>query len=646
MRKTCLALLSLVLFGPATAAPASSAESPVPVTPKPPVVTGRVVDEEGKPLAGVEVWLRTNQGRQENPLPATVSGPDGTFSFFGLGLSSGSYLAACPAGRVEEVHFLVGDLARPIELRLRRATRISGRVLDPEGRPVPGALVSAQHAGWYDDQIITYCGGHPQYRIEGTDAAGRFDFDQLEPGWFEVRAADARPKVVRVRGDAGRRSDEIEFVLPSARVSLEGQVLDAAGQPVEGATVRVLGTVQTDATGAYRFTGLRPGKTLIQVRHPAAGWLDEEIELAGDTRHDLRLPPLAQVTGRITGSNGAPVTEPSLTFDFNSFEVDEDGRFQAAVPRGERQLRVETRDWVTVERRIVAGDEPLDLEIRLVHPGSITGRLTGLPPGEYGIIHLNDHLVNLLATPGTDAQGNYTFPWVVPGDWTLTASDVLGRTVEARIHVEEGGKAQAEDIRFPPLPAVRGRVLDAAGLPVAEVMLTFRQGAVEKKVWTGHHATFETGLTAGTWNVQAERPGSAPAFATLTVGDAPAEVPDLRLARPVTLTGRVHGLPPGDFPWCVWAESADGWKRLGRGDQEQRYFISDLGPGTWKVTAQGEDAKASAVVRILPDDTEVTVDLELEAPSSRSAVPVALQALRGQVEQGRGDNVEHEPDQD
>ena len=635
MKALCIVLLSLLLFSPTTAASAALPESPAPMTPKPPLITGRVVDDEGKPLAGVEVWLRTNRGRQENPPPAVVSGPDGTFSLLGLDLSSGSYLAACPTGRIQAVHFLLADVERPIELRLRRATRISGRVLDPEGSPVPGALVTAQRAGWSDDQIITYCGGHPQYRIEGTDAAGRFDFDQLEPGWFAVRATDARPDVVRVRGEAGRSPREIEFVLSSARVSLEGRVLDAAGQPVEGASVGVLGQVQTDSTGAYRFTGLRPGKRLIQVRHPTAGWLDEEIELAGDTRHDLRLPPLAQVTGRITGSNGAPVTAPRLTFDYNSFEVAEDGRFQAAVPRGERQLRVEAREWVTVERKIVAGDEPLDLEIRLVHPGSITGRLTGLPPGERGIIHLNDHPVHLLMNPGTDAQGNYTFSLVVPGDWTLLASDVLGRAVESRVHVEEGGRTQAEDIRFPPLPAVHGRVLDAAGLPITEVMLTFRQGALEKKVWTGHQAAFETGLTAGTWNVQAERPGSAPAFATLTVGDAAVEVPDLRLGRPVTLTGRVHGLEPGDFQWCVWAESTDGvWKRPARGDQEQRYFISDLGAGIWNVRARGEDGEASAIVRILPGDTEVTLDLEMEAPS-RSEVPIPLQA------EARSEDVRH-----
>ena len=64
------------------------------------------------------------------------------------------------------------------------------------------------------------------------------------------------------------------------------------------------------------------------------------------------------------------------------------------------------------------------------------------------------------------------------------------------------------------------------------------------------------------------------------------------------------------------------------------------------MTAQGNKAEASTDVRILPGDTEVTVDLELEVPSSRSAVPVALQAPRGQVEQDRGENVEHEPDQD
>ncbi|HEX3130052.1 MAG TPA: carboxypeptidase-like regulatory domain-containing protein [Thermoanaerobaculia bacterium] len=588
---------------------------------KPPVITGRVVDDEGTPLAGVEVWLRTVQGRPVNPSPAVVSGPDGTFSIPGSGLSSGSYLAACPAGRIEAVHFLQGDIQKPVELRLRRATRISGRVLDPQGRPAPGVLVTVVLAGWSDDQIISYCGSHPKYQLKATDDAGRFDFDQLESGWFEVRVVDALPEVARVRREAGRDPGEIEFVLSYARASLEGRVLDAAGQPVEGASVGVLGTVQTDATGAYRFTGLRPGKFLIHVRHPTAGWLYEDIALAGDTRHDLRLPPLVPITGRIVGSNGAPVTKPSLTFDSFPFEVEEDGRFQAAVPRGERHLGVQADGWVTVERKIDAGDEPLDLEIGMVHPGSVTARITGLPPGERGIIHLNDHSLDLLVNPGTDAEGHYTFPWVTPGDWTLTASDALGRTVEGHVHVGEGETVRAEDIQFPPLPAVHGRVLDAEGRPLFGVMLTFRQGTLEKRVWT-ESQEFTTTLSAGAWNIQAQaqRWVSAPAFATLIVGDAPVEMPDLRLGRPVTLSGRIHGLKPGDMQWAVWAESEEGgWNHPAQVDQEQRYVISDLGPGTWKVIAQGEKGEASAVVRILPDDTEVTMDLEMDAPSRSAA---------------------------
>ncbi len=600
------ALATFLLF---TAASRIFAEAP----PRLPLITGRVIDAAGHPLAGVEVWLRSNRG-QKIPSPMMMSGPDGSFSFLGFGLSSDTwYLAACPAGRIQAVHWLTGDLTAPVELRLHAAARITGRVVDPKGSPVPGAHVSAYYAGWAEDVIISYCGGHPRIRHGATDAEGRFDFDQLEPGWFEVRASRALPEVARVQGEAGRTSREIEFVVPAARVSLDVRVLDAAGEPVEGASVHAYDRVAvTDATGAYRFA-VPPGKVPIQVRHPTAGWLYEEIEVAADVRHDVRLPPLTQITGRIVGSNGAPVTEPDAAIDYVlSLEVGDDGRFQAAVPQGERRLRIDARGWVVEDRRIIVGDEPLDLEIRLMRPGSLTGRLAGLPPGELGIIHLKDGPEEIPWTPGTDQQGRYEFSWVAPGDWMLVASDVLGRSLERRIHVGEGEKLAAEDFQFPPLPEVRGRVLDAEGLPAAGVLLTFQQGAAEKKVWTALH-TFVTGLTAGTWHVQAERQGSGPAFATITVADAPVEVPDLRLGRSVAVTGRVLGLEPGDMQWAVWAEREEGgWKRTASAEQEQRYRISGLGPGIWKVIAKGREGEASALLRILPGDTLVTLDLEME----------------------------------
>src|SRR5215210_7638681 len=318
----CLAVLGLL-------APASRAQEETGVSTEDMELTGRVVDSEGRPLAGVEIW-RPAEG--PGNVLAAVSGPDGSFTYPFDGVFP---LSACPPGWLPDESPAKGEEPEGFQIRLRPATRIAGRVVDASGEPVEGVQVQAWLAG-IDRGCAAYvhtgCPGPADSRTGDTDADGRFAFESLEPGWYEVRLSDDSSLVERRLGEAGQSAGEIAFVLSERLVPLEGRVVDADGAPVAGARVSVSGDrpdaeARTGTDGGYRFPRVLPGRQRLEVRHADFGLVVEMVEMAGArTRFDVHMPRATVVEGRILGRDGSPVAAPSLQVDREPVEVDVEGR--------------------------------------------------------------------------------------------------------------------------------------------------------------------------------------------------------------------------------------------------------------------------------------------------------------------------------
>lgn len=590
-----------------------------------PDVTGRVVDTEGRPIPGVKIWTwQTEEDRRQGrePQPLAITGPDGTFVAHGV--QPFSRVAVCPMGWVYEKKQLMGRPPfPPIELRLRKATRISGRVVDKSGEPVAGVTVWARlegsDGGCIRQGALPPCENSYEPRSGITDAEGRFVFESLEPGWFEISVAEPEEgehQIVRRQGAAGRGIEGVEFVLARKSVPVEGRVFDADGAPVIGAQVTLSRALPsrvttTDTSGNFNFSGVLSGENHLEVSHEEQGWIEKDLEIEDrPVLLDLQMPRRTLVQGRVLGPGGIPVKKVYLNVGERYIDVAADGSFRFTAPPGEHEILGDSFEpKATTRERFLARGKPVDLELRLVRPGTIKVRLMGLPPEEEGNVDLKNRPEGL--TFGLD-NGLHTLDGVPPGTWTLVASDANGRAFERRGEVREGEVTDVGEIHFPPLPTVRGRVLDPAGRPSAGAWVAFGQDDREIRAQTGADGTFSIWLREGTWLIRAEQEGFGPATAAVEPsGDEPVELQDLQLARLITVSGRVLGVAPEVVVARLQAKSEDGLGSIVIPvDRDNRFSSSNLWPGTWTLSTDVDGRPVSTTLRILPGTVEAQVDLD------------------------------------
>ena len=114
------------------------------VSAQPGAISGLVVDLEGRPVAGADVWAVARQER----FGPTRSGPDGRFRLAELKPDKPVTVWADAPGlaraRHDDVHIFPGkdrDLGR---LTLLPGTRMQGRIVDSRGKPLVGAGVQLE----------------------------------------------------------------------------------------------------------------------------------------------------------------------------------------------------------------------------------------------------------------------------------------------------------------------------------------------------------------------------------------------------------------------------------------------------------------------------------------------------------------------
>ena len=245
-------------------------------------VQGVVLDQDGKPVADHEVWLkRFHEGELKGFLPGGDlvntkgrTGADGRFRFDGV--ASGEWLVGTPNDprlgsamqNIEKLYASVAELVDTsaggiveVSLRTQKALGIRGVAVTPEGRPIKDAWILCRPSsdrGFFDGQ---------------SDAQGHFVVGPLMPGDYSLTASTHAGYADSLPVNARAGDDNVVLTL-RAGGTLEGRVVDRASrEPCEAELFVTSGAVSsahlpiTDKTGHFKLeVTLPPGAYSISAR--------------------------------------------------------------------------------------------------------------------------------------------------------------------------------------------------------------------------------------------------------------------------------------------------------------------------------------------------------------------------------------------
>lgn len=448
------------------------------------LLSGRVVDEEHKPVRGVMVMAQNEGGafsfRQK------TSAEDGSVVLGGL--EPGRVVATAMrqgfvAAKLELDDLREGDVRDDLEWMLRRGTTLTGRVTWPDGTPAAGASVVARLTDVTEptDWMQLVWGSQAK-----TDAQGVFSISGLQGPTYDVRATALRDaprdatteegasggpsgkptKRARnvnkqrgvvalqgVRADAG----ELSLVLGSGLV-VRGHVVDDAGAPHTRFRVAAVPQGESDgeleresvtkryesASGAFELEGLDEGEWRIQAfvelsksqpvtLAPPAGALQLVVARAGSVQGEVRDPAGKPLAGaRVKLARVSDQDEGPWDMETSAgTRSDSNGSFTFRnAPAGA------LRAWATAPGFAASAAEPVTLapggSAQIVIALRIGGRIEGVALNRDGLPEAGREIAaSPLSAPGgehancrADDAGRFVFEHVVPGRWRVeTQSD-------------------------------------------------------------------------------------------------------------------------------------------------------------------------------------------------------------------------------
>ena len=291
---------------------------------------GSVVDPDGVPVAGAEIWIEQSHPGFYAADLVTRAGADGRFAVEAV--SPRAEIGAQAPGFTPSV--LVEPSALPLDKRGRRTAllslgapggRVAGHVLDSARRPVRDALVKVGARGGHIVRLPSGLSGTAaRPLLLSTDPRGAFlSTGDVAPGRQPIAVMAAGWPIwsgsIEITADA---TASVEVVMDQP-ARIEGVVRDTAGNPIEGA--RVVAAVEhgggwyfeafpspsttSNAVGHYTLGWIPPGPQQINAhkpQQPALGKAKTEIDCAAGTTRilDLVLDPGATIDGRVVDRQG------------------------------------------------------------------------------------------------------------------------------------------------------------------------------------------------------------------------------------------------------------------------------------------------------------------------------------------------------
>jgi protocatechuate 3,4-dioxygenase beta subunit len=563
-------------------------------------LTVRVVDGEGRPVAGARLfhsrWVFAFDAAAPGcPLP--VTGDDGTARLPRGEPATVAVLAVPPAGRTDLLPSPLREVAAPgATLVLPQGSPRRLAVRWPDGRPAAGALVEVR----------------PGVPLAAADEAGRVTLAVPLDGAAvrrRVLAAGGFHAAVELAAAPRSRAADAVTPAPPVLVGLEppdlyrGRVVALPDRrPVAGAVVLWSPEVHAVSGADGTFSLVRvPGG---DAHHPGrlAAWTDGFVPrdvappLAPADGIELQVAPAAAIAGWVVDAAGHAVAgaevgvEEDLRLRYPEMGWAEAAPFFAATAPP-------VRSGPDGDFRLAHVDPGHAWGLRVEHPDFAPARLALPPPGAEGpadelriVLHRGTTLtVHVLGGAGQPLAGTAARAAPPEGDgdpllredgWTPCSADgrcriaglAAGRVdlrlaapghapaVVRGVRVPDGGEVDLGTWYLEPEAEIRGTVLDAAGEPVPGADVRSWPDPSHRAAADATGAFVLAGLVPGQrLDLQVTAGGFVPA--RLARVEAPAADLDVRLAAGASVSGIVvdtAGEPQADVSLGIEPVPASG----------------------------------------------------------------------------------------
>lgn len=576
--------------------PATSDRQPTPTRSEEGVertdIRGVVVDAEGRPVAGARVGAQWEER-------ATRTDAEGRFVLAPQGRGAEEIEVYAPGFAKREVVMAAGMEMRVV---LLRGAVLAGTVQRADGSAAPGALVRV------GDVQTT------------ADAEGRFRVEDIPPGICRLRARTGDYI------DAPDAEYDLEFLPDEQRLGyvitidrakksyLEVDLVDHAGGPLTGWTLYdpwhdITSGADGGSDGRFRleFEGA-PGEDVLLTASPPEGQEAEFLYLQTYARTHaqpggepivMRVPRVVRVTfvGRLP--DGAPLPagvelrvkcldNPSAPVDRAAGEPV--GQATRLVQEGEEySLRAgakgythDDEDWTPP-----AGGGTVDVVLRPL--GKIRGRLCAADgsPVPRAWFHPADGRRGIREL---DPDGSFVVTPSELGRFRFTAgTDDRMPGMQREVDVAPGAVVDLGEVRLEPPTVLRGKAVDACGIPVGDARVTFDTDLYDYfpgEVLTDADGAFAIPappFAAGVLTVEAEGYG----IVTLEVDDVrePLAVTVHAAARAEVFVEVDPAIAPQTYDLKVGKKLPSGavrWRYVARPIWQsgtRRFLVGDLAPG-------------------------------------------------------------------
>ncbi|MEM7308786.1 MAG: carboxypeptidase-like regulatory domain-containing protein [Planctomycetota bacterium] len=309
-------------------------------------ISGRVVDDDGTPVNGVQVSANVNtQGTwNRSRWRNSMSDADGSFRIRGIFPGSVTLTAHKRGYRRHEEKIgklAAGETFGDVEVRLERGIGISGRIVWPDGSPVDGGtiVVEPEVGSAAESTGVT----------AKADEQGYFELTGVEEGTYRVNARGRHIELVtvisKVTGkekqkkkrstwratarDVETGTSDLVLTLTSG-LNITGRVTDETGAPVPDFRLHVERQVSggryirtrddreirvQNPEGSFDVDGFEPGDWELSVEadgHLNSADVTFEVPLDG-ALEPVVLLRAGHLSGTVLGPDGEPVKDAAVT---------------------------------------------------------------------------------------------------------------------------------------------------------------------------------------------------------------------------------------------------------------------------------------------------------------------------------------------